>query len=116
MPVVRHQRVAEQAHAQTLPALKQDFLEGSIIARLAEQRGPAHRTIQNVVDISGIRATSPTSHVRKLLERVGVVKEINLTPFIFGGGLMVETVSIDGEDRVTLTALSALSFFPFPFP
>src|SRR5581483_5082600 len=75
---------------QTLPALKQDFLEGSIIARLGEQRGPAQRAIQNVVDISGIRATSPTSHARKLLEGVGVRCQRNKPdPFYFLCGARV---------------------------
>ena len=69
VPVIGQDRVAQQPHGRPLPSLADDFLEGGVVGRLAEQGGPADRPIEDVVDIAGIRASRPSRHSQTVPSR-----------------------------------------------
>src|SRR3990167_5467588 len=62
MPVIGHQAVGEDPHGHSLTRLRQHPLEGGIIAVFLEQRAPAIRAIEHVIDQVAWRGAEGTAH------------------------------------------------------
>src|SRR5262249_6567008 len=97
VPMVRHDQEAEKAHVETLPGLPQDLLEGGVIG-FVKQGSASNCTVENVVDVTSIRATGATSHTSESDngDAPGQGKT-NLTPFSpFDDHICVGADSIHG--------------------
>src|SRR5437588_7640552 len=62
VPVVGQERVGEEAHARVFPGLPQYLLEGGVVCRFVKDRGTSHRTVEDVIDITCMRASHPAGH------------------------------------------------------